>query len=189
MSTFDKLVTKIWGVKELASYSGEATPEEARLRLLDVIAKSAFNNLRAYSNCCRSTLWAVQTHLRLSESETIRASSALASGIAETGETCGSVLGGLMAIGQALGSDGYHEDEHTARARATAKTFVESFLEIVGSTRCYGVQEALVGWQCDNPSKEEAWRKANGPISCAAVCGFAARLAAEQILQQLESIS
>ena len=176
------------GAKEFASYSGEATPEEARLKLLDVIAKSSFNNLRAYSNCCRSTLWAVQTHLRLPEESTLQAGAALAGGIAGTGETCGSVLGGLMAIGQAMGSDGSHDVERDTRAEAAAKAFVESFLETVGSTRCYGVQEALVGWRCDDPSKEKAWREANGPIGCAAACGFAARLAAEKILQQLDSI-
>ena len=101
MSTFDRLVAQIWGPKDLAAYSRATTPEEVRLKLLDVIAKSAFNNLRACSNCCRSTLLAVQTHLRLPDPGTIQASSALAGGIAGTGETCGSVLGGLMAIGQA----------------------------------------------------------------------------------------
>lgn len=190
MITYDRLVAQIWGPTETASYSGEATPEEARLRLLDIIAKSAFNNLRAYSNCCRSTLRAVQTHLRLTpETGIIQASAALSGGIAGTGETCGAVLGGLMAIGQALGSDGYHDVERDARAKAVAKAFVESFLETVGSTRCYGVQEALVGWRCDDPSKEKAWREADGPIGCAAVCGFAARLATEKILQQSEHIS
>lgn len=187
MSTFDNLVAQIWSPKEFATYSGKETPEEARLKLLDVIAKSAFNNLRAYSNCCRSTLWAVQTHLRLPEMGTMQASATLAGGIAGTGETCGCVLGALMAIGQALGSDGYHKIERDAHAKAAAKAFVESFLEAVGSTRCYGVQEALVGWRCDDASKTEAWHEANGPIGCAAICGFAARRAAEEILQQLES--
>ncbi len=189
MSTFDNLVTQIWGPNEFAAHSSEPTPEEVRLKLLDVIAKSAFNNLRAYSNCCRSTLWAVQTHLRLPDTGTLQASSTLAGGIAGTGETCGSVLGGLMAIGQALGSDGYHKVERDAHAKAAAKAFVQSFLETVGSTRCYSVQEALVGWRCDDASKTEAWHEANGPIGCAAVCGFAARCAAEEILRQSESNS
>ena len=186
MNTFDNLVAQIWGPREIASYSGEESPEEVRLKLLDVIAKSAFNNLRAYSNCCRSTLWAVQTHLRLPDTGTIQASSAMAGGIAGTGETCGCVLGGLMIIGQALGSDGYHEVERDVVARASAEAFVESFLDVIGSTRCYGVQEALVGWVCDDVSKTQAWREANGPIGCAAVCGLAARLAADLILQQSE---
>ncbi len=62
MSTFDKLIAQIRGPKELYSYSGEASLEELRLKLLDVIAKSAFNNLRAYSNCCREDPAAVGSH-------------------------------------------------------------------------------------------------------------------------------
>lgn len=92
-----------------------------------------------------------------------------------------------MVIGQALGSDGYHEVERDVVAKAAAKAFIESFVEVIGSTRCYGVQESLVGWVCDDPSKTQAWHEANGPIGCAAVCGLAARLAADLILQQSES--
>ena len=92
-----------------------------------------------------------------------------------------------MVIGQALGSDGYHEVERDIVAKASAEVFIESFTKAVGSTRCYGVQKALVGWVCDDPSKTQAWSEANGPVGCAAVCGLAARLAADQILQQLDS--
>lgn len=188
MKPFDKLVEQIWGPKAIESSSSETLLEEARRKLLDVIAQSAFNNLRAYSNCCRSTLWAVQTHLRLPSTGTIQACSALAGGIAGTGETCGVVLGGLMAIGQALGSDGYHEIERDLQAKAAAKAFVDAFTEAVGSTRCYGVQESLIGWICDDAAKAQAWHDANGPIGCAAACGLAARLAAEQILKQSDSL-
>ena len=189
MSTFDKLVTQIWGPRETAAYSGEISANETRLKLLDVIAKSAFNNLRAYSNCCRSTLRAVQMHLRMPETGTLQTCAALSGGIAGTGETCGTVLGGLMAIGQALGSDGYHSVECDAAAKVAAKAFVESFLKVVNSTRCYDVQETLIGWHVEDKSKLDAWHESNGPIGCAAVCGFAARLAAEQILQQPDPTS
>lgn len=82
MSTFDELVTQIWGPRETAAYSGEFSANETRLKLLDVISKTAFNSLPGYSNCCRSTLRAVQTQLRLPETGTLKASSALAGGIA-----------------------------------------------------------------------------------------------------------
>lgn len=189
MGTLGDLVEQICGPKATAAYSGDLSPEETRLKLLDVIARSAFNNLRAYSNCCRSTLWAIQTHLRLPDTGTIRACSALAGGIAGTGETCGAVIGALMAIGQALGSDGYHEVERDLRARAAAKTFVDSFTEAIGSTRCHGIQESIIGWVCNDESKVQAWKEANGPIGCAAACGLAARLAAELILLQTDSTS
>ena len=186
MTTFDTLVEQIWGPKVIKQPTGETAAGETRRKLLDVIAQSAFNNLRAYSNCCRSTLWAVQTHLRLPDAGTIQACSSLAGGIAGTGETCGGVIGGLMAIGLALGSDGYHHVERDLQAKAAATAFVASFTEILGSTRCYGVQESLIGWICDDASKTQAWHDANGPIGCAAACGLAARLAAELILQQTD---
>lgn len=189
MSTFNDLVDQICGPKTTASYSGDLSPEETRLKLLDVIARSAFNNLRAYSNCCRSTLWAIQTHLRMPDTGTIRASSALAGGIGGTGETCGAVIGALMAIGQGVGSDGYHEVERDLKAKAAAKSFVESFTEAIGSTRCHGVQESIIGRVCDDASKLQAWNEANGPIGCAAACGVAARLAAEILLLQTDSTS
>lgn len=90
-----------------------------------------------------------------------------------------------MAIASALRSDGHHDVEPDA----CAKVFVKSFLETAGSTRCYGVQETLVGWRCDNASSATAWHEANGPIGCAAVCGFPARVATEETLQQLDSIT
>jgi len=187
VSTFDNLVAQIWGSRPIEPPSAETSLEESRRKLLDAIAQSAFTNLRTYSNCCRSTLWAVQTHLRLPDTGMIQACSALAGGIAGTGETCGSVIGGLRAIGQALGSDGYHDIERDLRARAADKAFVESFTEALGSTRCYGVQESLIGWICDDVSKAQAWQDANGPSACAAACGLAARMAAEQVLQSFDS--
>ena len=105
-----------------------------------------------------------------------------------TGETCGSVLGGLMAIGLALGPDTSRNPERDVQVRIAAKAFVDSFIKTMGSTRCYEVQKAMVGWACDDPSKAGAWREANGHVACAAVCGFAARLAAERILDALDPL-
>ncbi len=179
----DELISSIAGPEQQATYSVDVPPEEARLRQLDAIAKSAFNNLRAYSNCCRSTLWAVQTHLHLPDEGTFRACSCLAGGIAGSGETCGAVLGGMMAIGLALGSDRLPSRARDLPARMSAKAFVGAFVEKMWSTRCFHVQEALIGWRCDDPSKAQAWHDADGPTACAAVCGFAAREAARLILE------
>lgn len=184
MPIYDEMVAKVLGPTECAAYTLEVPPEEARLKLLDIIAKSAFNNLRGYSNCCRSTLWAIQTHLRMPGVDAFKASSSLCGGIVGTGETCGSVIGGLMAIGQALGPDSFQEPDTDALVRSVSESFVAAFVEKIGGTRCFQVQEALVGWRCDDPSKAEAWYEANGLVACASTCGFAARLAAERILEQ-----
>jgi len=171
----------------LATYSGDTSPEELRAKLLDAIAQSAFTNLRTYSNCSRSTLRAVQEHLETRCEGTVPASVTLAGGIGGTGETCGTVLGALMAIGEALGPDSMMDSAQDARAKAAARAFVVWFNEEYGGTRCFQVQDALVGWHCDEASKVEAWQEAGGPTGCALVCGEAARTAARLILEEWDS--
>jgi C_GCAxxG_C_C family probable redox protein len=182
MSGIEELAPRIRGPRERAAYDGSTGPTERRAKRLDAVAKAAFNNLRAYSNCCRSTLWALQTYLHLDGSDVLNASTTLAGGIGGTGETCGAVIGALMAIGLGQGSSGLEDPESDRAAREAARRFVERFTERFDSTRCYGVQEATVGWRCDDPSLEEKWRAADGPLACAAVCAEAARIAADLIL-------
>jgi len=181
-----KFVASIDGPHERASYDGSTDSSEARAKRLDVIAKASFNNLRTYGNCCRSTLWALQTHLDLPSEDLLKASTTLAGGIAGTGETCGAVIGALMGIGIALGSADLGDLLSRQTARTAAGLFVQRFTEMFGSTRCYGVQEATVGWCCDDPSLTEKWHAANGPIACAAACAEAARMAANLVLDEID---
>ncbi len=191
MPIYDEMVAQVLGPAEVASYPdpASASPEEIRLKHLDRIAKSAFNNLRGYSNCCRSVLWAIQTHLRMPGIDAFKASSSLCGGIVGTGETCGGVIGGLMAIGQALGPDSFHEPETDALVRRVSESFVQAFVGKIGSTRCHEVQKAIVGWCCDDPSKAKAWYEAGGHVACASVCGFAARWAPQVILDELDPVA
>ena len=182
MSTIEEFATDIREPQEHAAYDGSTDAAEVRAKRLDVIAKAAFNNLRAYGNCCRSTLWSLQTHLRLDGPAAFKASATLAGGIGGTGETCGAVIGALMGIGLTVGSTDSLDAERDQCARQAAIVFVERFTARFGSTRCYKVQEATVGWRCDDPSLTEKWLAADGPIACAGVCADAARIAAGIIL-------
>ena len=174
MPDIERHITDIRGPHEWAAYDGRTDAAELRAKRLDAAAKAAFNNLRAYSNCCRSTLWALQTHLDLQGDRALRATTALAGGIAGTGETCGAVLGALMALGLSTESPG--------ESRQLAAAFVERFTERYDGTRCYAVQKATIGWCCDDPSLTEKWIAVGGPIACAAVCAEAARIAGALIL-------
>jgi len=182
MSKIDEFATRIRGPHEQAAYDGSTDPSEAHAKRLDAIAKTAFNNLRAYSNCCRSTLWALQVHLQLDSSDALKASASLAGGIGGTGETCGAVLGALMGIGLALGSSDPNDLESAAAAKEASRRFVTRFTERFDSTRCFGVQEATVGRSCDDPSRVAEWHVAEGPVACAAACAEAARIASDLIL-------
>jgi len=184
MPKLDRHIADIRGPHEHAAYDGRADEAEVRAKRLDVIAKAAYNNLRAYSNCCRSTLWALLTHLPIEGEDALKASSTLAGGIAGSGETCGAVLGALMAIGCAVGPE--DPTERGTDARRLASSFVERFVDRFGTTRCYGLQEATIGWRCDDPGLVEKWIAAGGPVACAGICADAAQIAAELILDANE---
>ncbi|UCF09906.1 MAG: C_GCAxxG_C_C family protein, partial [Candidatus Bipolaricaulota bacterium] len=77
----------------------------------------------------------------------LRASAVMAGGICGTGETCGVVLGGLLAIGDALGNDDFRDFETYKEVIASARAFVDRLLERYGSTRCHDIQEAMLGWR------------------------------------------
>jgi C_GCAxxG_C_C family probable redox protein len=164
----------------------ESRPAAAgsRERLLDATAQMAFSHLAVYGNCCRSTLAAVQIHLRCVESVALRVSTVLAGGIAGTGQTCGAVLGGLMALGQVLGTDDFRDRATAGAADVRAKALVDDVLDWYGSTNCHGIQTALVGFACDDPAKLPRWREEDGASACASVCARVARRAAELILDE-----
>jgi len=150
--------------------------------MLDAVSWLAFSNLCVYGNCCRSTLWAIQTHRRKEEPATLRASAVLAGGLCGTGETCGAILGGLIAIGEAAASQDFTDLATYEAANKKAKRFLEELTAIYGSTRCFAIQKAIMGWACDDPSKAQAWQEAGGPVACAGVCAEAARHAAAILL-------
>jgi len=173
---------KGWMPTRVAKYDVLPFVASSEEKILDAIAQAAYTNLGVYGNCCRSTLWAVQIHLRKEEAATLRASTVLAGGICGTGQTCGAVLGGLIAIGEALGSEDFRDVDAYQSANAKAKEFLDHIRELYSSSCCFDIQKAIMGWCCDDPSKAEKWVSEGGPTACAGVCAQAARQAAEIIL-------
>ncbi|MGD9676057.1 MAG: C-GCAxxG-C-C family protein [Candidatus Bipolaricaulia bacterium] len=186
MARWEELAERNWGARREATYDLPGARAATRERILDAIARSAFDNLRTYSNCCRATLWALDTHLHVAGRDALRGTSALAGGIAGTGETCGAVLGPLLAIGFALGVADLTDLDADKAVREEGKRFVGRFRDLFGSTRCWEIQERIVGWRCDDPSKNDAWYAAGGGFACAAVCAEAARIAGAILLDARE---
>jgi len=48
-------------ILERADYNDRSVPPGSREKLLDAVAKSAYNNDRAYEGCCRAVLAAIFT--------------------------------------------------------------------------------------------------------------------------------
>jgi C_GCAxxG_C_C family probable redox protein len=174
---------------EMANYETRQVEPASREKLLDRVAWAAYYNDRVYEGCSRSVLQALQTHLHLGDGEALRASTALAGGVARMGESCGALTGGIMAIGLVLGR-GELEDIRAYRDTMEASyEMFNRFKEEIGGTMCSEIQKKLFGRSFDFKKTEEAeeWYKAGGLERCPMVCAIAARIAADIILTQKES--
>ena len=182
----NNFITKLEENEEI--YNVKGVPPGSREKLLDIIAKSAYNNDRAYEGCTRCVLAALIEHLHLSSyegaKEVIKASSALAAGVCRMGETCGALTGGIMAIGLVTGSEKLEEFDAYVKSMENSYKLYNRFKEKYGTTRCFEIQEKVLGRHYDFKNEEDgaAWYKDGGLDKCPMVCATAARLAAEIIL-------
>lgn len=161
--------------------------KEEKMQLLKKIEESATYHEKVYHGCCRSVLSAIQIHLGLENDEVVKAATALGGGVARTGESCGGLLGGLMAIGLVYAS-GRLDNSRTSPAYKqtmdSALRLCDRFKKEFGGTRCFEVQEKIFGRHYDlrNPVDLKAFRESAHKKCETLVAGLSARLAAEVIL-------
>ena len=169
---------------ELARYDSRRVEPGSREKLLDRVAWAAYYNDRAYEGCSRCVLEALRSHLHVGDGEALRASTALAGGVARMGETCGALLGGIMGIGLVLGREELEDIQAYRDTMEASYKVYYRFKEEVGSTICFEIQKSLFGRTFDFKTDEEAeeWYKAGGLEKCPMVCAIAARIAADIIL-------
>jgi C_GCAxxG_C_C family probable redox protein len=128
----------------------------------------------------------LQEKLDLKDTGAFKAASALAGGIAGRGETCGALIGGLMAIGQVLGRESLEDIEQFRKAMIPATEMYLKFKETVGHTLCAEIHKILFGKSFKLYEEED--RKAfltagaRGPEGCPGVGRKAAKIAASIIL-------
>lgn len=177
--------------KETADYrSREEAPASVK-KVLDRVAKAAYDNDRAYEGCARCVLEALQRELHLEEDENayraaLKSSTGLAAGVARRGETCGALLGAIMAIGLFYGTEYLYDWNGYVKTMELAGKVFDKFKERFGTTKCFEIQEKLLGRHYNfwNPKDSEAWYKDGGLDACPGVCATAARIAAEIILEE-----
>lgn len=171
-----------------AIYQVKGVPPGSREKILDIVAKSAYNYDRAYEGCSRSVLAALIEHLQLSDckgaKEAIKASTALSAGVARMGETCGALIGGMMGIGLVVGSEKLEDHQAYETTMEYSNKLCDQFKEHYGTTTCFELQEKIFGRRFDfkNSKDSEEWYKMDGLDKCPRVCAITARLAANIIL-------
>ena len=159
-----------------------------KAELLDRIEETAYNYEKEYHGCSRCTLLPLQQHLKLGSGSALKASVPLAGGIAMTGETCGALLGALLAVGLATADEEMGNKEAFQASLIAGFRFLKRFKKDMGSTTCRDIQIARLGryYNMADPQEYQEFAKAGAYVECSKVVARASRLAAEFILEQRE---
>lgn len=122
--------------------------------------------------------------------DVFKAGNSLAGGVARQGETCGAVTGAIMAIGAVTGRETFDDVENYKKSMDLAMLFYSKFKESIGQTLCREIHKARYGkiYRLFIPEEREAFKEINSRNreGCPEVCGTAARIAAEIIVDVLE---
>ena len=139
----------------------------------------------------------MQEEFGLGDLASFKAASVLAGGVARRGETCGALLGALMALGLAVGRERMEDTPTYRRAMEPAQEVCQRFQEELQaqfgfeapleSTLCREVQQRVYGraFNLRDPADYQAFLAAGGHSAqgCPKVCGVAARVAGEVLLR------
>lgn len=149
-----------------------------------------------FSGCSQSVLLALQEGLGIGDLESFKAATVLSGGVARRGETCGALIGGLMALGLVGGRENIEDTDQYVAAMGIANEICELFQESLErefkfkspltSTLCREIQERIYGRSFDirDPVEREAFYDAGGHSDegCYKVCGIAAEVTATKLI-------
>jgi C_GCAxxG_C_C family probable redox protein len=128
----------------------------------------------------------LQEKLNVGSREVFKAGSALAGGVARRGETCGALTGAIMAIGSLVGRERLEDIEQLRSSMEPADRVYALFNEKIGHTLCCEIHRIRYGkvYRLFVPEEMEAFHNMGGHSrkGCPEVCGIAARIAADVIL-------
>ena len=162
----------------------EASQEEVLNRL-----EQKAGDYEERSGCCaQGCLLALQEEFNLGNSQTFKAATAMP-GVALRGETCGAVIGGLMAIGLAFGRDSLDDSEGLLRAIKQGRKFCHMFEQEFGSVNCRDVVKVQCGrtFNLADPEDVREFKAMGGYQKCRVPPGKAARVVGMIIMEQSKS--
>ncbi|UCF90202.1 MAG: C_GCAxxG_C_C family protein [Desulfobacterales bacterium] len=158
-----------------------------RLEVLERVQLRAESYEYLTHSCAKGSALALMEEFGLGNWTIFRAMSPFP-GFGMTGGICGGVTGSLIALGLFFGSDEPEDYEGTGRTMTAAREFITRFKAELGTIMCPELQEDVIfGQYMDpraSPEKFAAFQKSQGYEKCALPPGVGARLAAEVILAQ-----
>ena len=136
-------------------------------------------------HCAQTSFAVLNEQFQLAGEPAIRALTPFP-GIALRGETCGAVIGCLMALGLVYGRDDLEDSAGFFRSLPPAREFCRRFELQVGSTNCHDILESELGQGFDLSKQAEfqQYLECGGVDSCARLIKSGVRIAAEIILEK-----
>lgn len=150
-----------------------------------------------YSGCSQSVLLALQEAFDIGDIESFKAATVLSGGVARMGETCGALLGGLMALGLVVGREDITNTQTYRDAMIPSNDIIHEFKKrlkdtfgfskSLENTICRNIQRLIYGETFDltDPVSYKAFLDAggHGDTGCPLVCTVAAEVVAEKIIE------
>ena len=145
---------------------------------LDRIGDKGRQTLDRCGNCAQASFAVLSEEFGLA-GETILKALTPFPGIALRGETCGAVVGSLMAIGLVYGRDDLEDWHGYIGSLPSARRFTRRFEELHGSTACSSILEAKLGRRFNLADTGDSLKyvEAGGPKACGDVVASAVQAA------------
>lgn len=152
--------------------------------LIDLVEKTAHEYEFNYRGCAQCTLKGIQDHLKVGDGGAFRSASAMSGGLGMMGDSCGALVGAIMALGLVFGRREDELDSFPALVKSfiPVRALYASFTQEFGGPTCREVQMKTLGKSFDLMGEFAQFREAGGHEACANVVGKAARMAAEMIV-------
>jgi C_GCAxxG_C_C family probable redox protein len=166
--------------------------ENNEKKLLKKIDEEGQRLERELHGCGRCSLAALLKYLHMVDDEKSRglllsAVVPLSGGISGTRNTCGAILGGLMALGLEFFPDGADNADvkDIWASFDIGRKYYRRVEKELGHSRCFDIRQANLGRLFDSQDPEEYKKfvEAGGYDLCSRVVGTCARLAAETIFE------
>jgi C_GCAxxG_C_C family probable redox protein len=153
------------------------------------------------SGCSQAVVSALQEGLGIGDTQSLKAATAFAGGMARRGESCGALVGALMALGLEEGREKLEDLPKLQGTVVDGITLSNEFMrrlekefslkKPLKSTLCWEMQDAIFGkhWNLADPTQRTDFINSggHGDNGCLKVCGIAAEVAAEMILKKRET--
>ena len=157
--------------------------------ILKRVQKRAEEYEQISQSCAKSPALAVMEEFGFGDIKIITVLSSFP-GIALTGETCGAISGGLVALASYFGRNNLLDFVANARSYAQSRKLIYLFRKEIGTTKCWDIHRDVVFGRCydlaDSKQDYPAFVRDKGFEKCALLSGISARLAAQIIIEDIE---